>query len=339
MDFNKAVQETKTEFQDPTRLAEEKEVIEKYGQMFHPDNLDNLTKEGFKSFLLIKNNRHWEGIHRQENLITSDMNRLRRGLKVLLDESKPIKDRLDKIFPKNKPSYIKGLGRAIVTPILLVVYPEKYGAYNRRSAEGLKKVGLEPKLKRGASFAERYMAINDVLKRLAAENEMTLFQFDSVWWRVTEGYKPVTPDEELESEELSTGFGLETHLRRFIVDNWDRTPFGKKYDLLAEDGEVIGEEFRTDNAGIIDILARDKKNKDWIIIELKKAQSSDAVIGQTLRYMGWTQQNKIEKKEAVRGIIVVKEVDEKLKYALSALPQQTNLECYEYNVQFSLKKV
>jgi hypothetical protein len=115
---------------NPKRLREEKEVIQKYGTIFNPVNLDNLTKEDFKSFLLLKNNRHWEGIHRQGNIITADMDKLRKGLKILLDESKNIKERLNFLFPPNKPNYIKGLGRAIVTPILLVVYPNKYGVWN-----------------------------------------------------------------------------------------------------------------------------------------------------------------------------------------------------------------
>ena len=37
-----------------------------------------------------------------------------------------------------------------------------------------------------------------------------------------------------------------------------------------------------------------------------------------------------------KGIIVVKEIDEKLEFALSALKPQTNIQCYSYNVQFSL---
>ncbi len=66
-----------------TRIEEEKQVIEKYGQLFNPTNLKNLTKETFKSFLLMKNNRHWESIHRQSNMITSDMERLKKGLNIL----------------------------------------------------------------------------------------------------------------------------------------------------------------------------------------------------------------------------------------------------------------
>ncbi len=57
----------------PDRIEAERIVIEKYGRIFRPDNLDNLTDDDFKGFLLMKNNRHWEGIHRQNNQITADM--------------------------------------------------------------------------------------------------------------------------------------------------------------------------------------------------------------------------------------------------------------------------
>lgn len=341
MDLQEAIIKTKEDYKKPERQNEEKEVIDKYGYMFHPHNLDVLTKDDFKSFLLIKNNKHWEGIHRQGNMITQDMDKLRKALKILLDESKPLKERLDVLFPKNKPNYIKGLGRAIVTPILMVVYPTKYGVYNRRSAEGLQKVGLEPKFSRGVSFSEKYFKINEVLNNLAAENGMSLFELDDVWWKITEGYKPTSTEEEQETEELSTGFGLEPHLRRFLVDNWDNTPLGKKYEILTEDGDTVGEHYQIKEGGKrigeIDILAKDKKSNEWVVIELKRDKTSDAVVGQTLRYMGWIEKKLAEKNEGVKGIIIVKEIDGKLRYSLSALKNKVKISCFEYNVRFSLK--
>ena len=339
MDLQEAIIKTEEDYQKPERPNAEKEVIDKYGYMFHPHNLDVLTKDDFKSFLLIKNNKHWEGIHRQGNMITQDMDKLRNALKILLDENKPLKERLDFLFPKNRPNYIKGLGRAILTPILMVVYPTKYGVYNRRSAEGIRKVELEPKFSRGASFSEKYIKINEVLNNLAAENDMSLFELDEVWWKITEGYKPTPTEEEQETEELSTGFGLEPHLRRFLVDNWENTPLGKNYEILTEDGEIIGEEYQTKKAGNIDILAKDKKSNEWVVIELKKDQSGDAGVGQTLRYMGWVEKNKAKKDEGVKGIIIVKEIDGKLEYALSALKNKVKISCFVYNVRFSLEEV
>lgn len=340
MDLQEAIIKTKEDYQKSERQNEENEVINKFGYMFHPDNLDNLTREDFKSFLLIKNNKHWEGIHRQGNMITQDMDKLKRTLKILFDENRTIKERLDFLFPKSKPSYIKGLGRAVITPILMVVYPDRYGVYNRRSSEGLKKVGLKPRYSRGASFSERYIKINEVLLHLAKKHNMSLFQLDDVWWKITEGYQPkLIKEEEQETEQLSMGFGLEPHLRRFLVDNWEKTPLGKNYEILTEDGEIVGEEYQTKEVGTIDILAKDKNTSEWVVIELKTVQSSDAVIGQILRYMDWVEKNKVGKGEGVKGIIVVKEIDKNLEHALSALKNKVKISCFVYNVQFSLEEV
>ena len=102
----------------PTRMEDEQNVIKNFGKMFHPRNLDRLTKEDFKSFLNPKSNKHWDGIHRQSNMITADMPKLIKALKVLLDENRLIKERLDILFPPKGNNMIKGLGRAIITPIL-----------------------------------------------------------------------------------------------------------------------------------------------------------------------------------------------------------------------------
>jgi RecB family endonuclease NucS len=40
---------------------------------------------------------------------------------------------------------------------------------------------------------------------------------------------------------------------------------GKKYALIEEDGELVSQQFRTP-IGIIDILARDKKSGQYVVI-------------------------------------------------------------------------
>jgi len=250
MNLEQAILEVKKDYENPVAQKEKDEVLKRFGQLFNSSNLESLTKEEFKSFLLIKNNKHWDGIHRQGNMITEDMEKLKSALKILLNEKTPIKKRLDFLFPKNGQNYIKGLGRAVVTPILLMAYPDKYGVYNRRSAEGLKNVGLEPTFSRGSSFAEKYIEINKILNNLAKEHDLYLYELDNVWWKLTQEEKPIEElEDENEAEELSIGFGLELHLRRFLVDNWENTPLGDKYDILTEDGEIIGEEYNTKEAG------------------------------------------------------------------------------------------
>ncbi|MCK4324601.1 MAG: hypothetical protein KAW89_08735 [Armatimonadetes bacterium] len=162
----------------------EKKVITRFQPIFTPENLDNLTAEDFKSFLRSKNNKHWWGIQRQSGHLTEDMDHLRNALRILLDESKPIEQRLDTLFPENKPKYIKFLGRAVATPILLVVYPNKYSVYNRKVELSLKACDLHPD-ERGMSLAQRYVKVNQVLTDLAQRHHISRFLLDWVFHRIT----------------------------------------------------------------------------------------------------------------------------------------------------------
>jgi len=83
-------------------------------------------------------------------------------------------------------------------------------------------------------------------------------------------------------------------------------------------------------------LAKEKRTNDWVVIELKKSRSSDAVIGQILRYIGWIENNKVEEDEGVKGIIIVNEIDKKLEYALKPLKNKLPITCFVYDVKFSL---
>ncbi len=127
-------------------------------------------------------------------------------------------------------------------------------------------------------------------------------------------------------------FYMEKQLEDFIIYNWAKTELGKKYDLIVEDGELISQQFRTD-IGPIDILARDKSTKNYVVIELKKNQTSDDTVGQLTRYMGWIREKKNDK--GVKGVIVAGEYDQRLDYALQMVP---NCEVFLYEVDFKLKK-
>jgi hypothetical protein len=127
-------------------------------------------------------------------------------------------------------------------------------------------------------------------------------------------------------------FYMEKQLEDFIIENWDNTEFGKKYELLIEDGEVISQQYQTE-IGKIDILAKDKVTKNYVVIELKKNQTSDDTVGQLTRYMGWIKKNK--KDENVKGIIVAGQFDNKLEYARTMVP---NTEVFLYEVNFKLKE-
>ncbi len=136
-----------------------------------------------------------------------------------------------------------------------------------------------------------------------------------------------------EASSISTGlFYMEKQLEDFIISNWDKTEFSKKYDLIFEEGELVSQQYRTD-IGPIDILALDKINRHYVVIELKKNQTSDDTVGQLTRYMGWIKKHK--KDSNVCGIIVAGQFDKKLSYAMAMVP---NIEVFLYEVNFTLKE-
>lgn len=337
MELQEAIQIVKQRYQtDTERINDEKIIIAKYGSLFNPKNLDNLTAEDFKSFLLIKNNKHWEGIHRQGNMTTSDMEKLKSTLKLLLDESKPIKDRIDKIMPKNRPPLIKGLGRAVLTPILLVVYPDKYCVYNSIAEGGMKGFSVFPDF-RNESFAEKYIKINEIINNLAKQNGLSLWQIDEIWWQGTTGSLPLGEEPKEESEENGFPAQIESQLEDVVIGNWENIPEFKDLEILQEDGEYTGQQYDTKEVGRIDLLCKNKKTGDFVVIELKRGRESDKVVGQTLRYIGWVKKNLANGGQKVYGIIITSEgdPDPRLKYSLEPIKEFVQLKFYKINITIS----
>jgi restriction system protein len=118
-----------------------------------------------------------------------------------------------------------------------------------------------------------------------------------------------------------------------LIENWDKTELGKKYELIEEDGELASQQYPT-TVGRIDILVRDKKTKQYVVIELKKNQTSDDTVGQLARYMGWIEENKTDGGQ-VKGIIIAAKYDERLYFALKKIK---DTEVYLYNVSFNLEE-
>lgn len=131
-----------------------------------------------------------------------------------------------------------------------------------------------------------------------------------------------------------TVFALEKHLEDFLVKNWALTDLGQRFDILEEDGEVVGQQFPTDT-GPIDILAISKDQKELMVVELKKGRASDAVVGQIQRYMGYVLEELAEEGQTVMGVIIALEDDLRIRRSLAVAP---NIEFYRYQVSFNLFK-
>jgi len=88
---------------------------------------------------------------------------------------------------------------------------------------------------------------------------------------------------------------------------------------MGKEWELYGSNFPTGEIGIIDLLARHKNKNEWLVIELKKDQSSDETVGQILRYMGWIKANLLKGEGFVKGMIISHSADDKIKYVLSVV--------------------
>lgn len=72
--------------------------------------------------------------------------------------------------------------------------------------------------------------------------------------------------------------------------------------------------------GRIDLLCRDRRG-NFVVVELKQFRAStESVIDQVTRYMGWVQEHLAKRPGTVRACIVVGKVDRNLKYSVRAIP-------------------
>lgn len=124
-------------------------------------------------------------------------------------------------------------------------------------------------------------------------------------------------------------FELEKHLQDFLRHNWERLS-------LSEEWELRGFEHGAGDVGRIDLLAHHRTQPRWLVIELKRQQTSDETVGQVLRYMGWVKQHLAAAGDAVEGMVISHSGDEKIRYALMHVP---NVTLYVYDVALTLKPV
>lgn len=318
-------------------IEDQPEVLAKFQPMFAPDQLPQLTEEQFRQFLLFRENRHWDGIQRHGPKVCEDMGRLRCALEILLDESRPIVERLEQLIPPGSgPSYVPYLNKAILTPILLVAHPERYTVWNRVSEQGLRTVDLWPSFERGASLGRRYDEINRIQLSLAEELDVDPWTLDALWWGVVSENSDdgAEAEEEPVPEGPALRFGLERHLHEFLLDNWDQTELGREWALHAEDNDPeAGYEYVCD-IGRIDLLARHRQDGRWLVVELKRDQTSDATVGQVLRYMAWVRRHLAGNGEEVEGLVIARSADKRLFYALTETP---GVAMQLYEVDFQLR--
>ncbi len=154
---------------------EEQEVCGYWGVIFSPRGVATLTTQDMTGFLRYEQNRRWKEISKET--VTADMDRLRTALACLVDDSRSVAERLNRLEPGRGELAVPHLGRAKLTPILLVSHPRQYGVWNDYSQRSLEGMGLMPVFGPDATrLGDQYTQVNDVLVRLAQEYRV------SMWW-------------------------------------------------------------------------------------------------------------------------------------------------------------
>jgi restriction system protein len=149
--------------------------------------------------------------------------------------------------------------------------------------------------------------------------------------------KPPESEDVSDEVENRQEFVLEKYLEDFIVTNFNGIAHFKGLKIFEEEG-VLAQQYETrdPNVGRIDILAQETKSpSSFVVIELKKGRPADKVVGQVLRYMGWVQEKLCGEGQTVRGLVICKEYDPRLSYALKVTK---NIGIRYYKISFELRE-
>ena len=144
------------------------------------------------------------------------------------------------------------------------------------------------------------------------------------------------PEEEIREndeidDETGSEFAYESDLQNFLSKNLFLIEPGL---MLYHEEDISGVEFPAGNR-FIDILAVDSNN-NYVVIELKVSRGYDRTVGQILRYMAWIKKYHADKNQAVRGIIIAREISDDLLLACSEIE---NIDLYEYRLSVTLEKI
>ncbi len=333
-------------------------ALEENHKWINPEVIPRLSdkdlEEKFMEYYRIGGGRqNLNQIHRDR--IIRDKKRFRAMIAYLLDEKISPEKRMEDVL--DGKYHIEGLGRAIVPSFLMDFNPDKYCLWNNKTEMGFSALGWGKVYENRESWGAAYQKVLGAIKKIVELKQNTNLSFSDVDLFLhtisaeeegKQAVKAVTEGGDIQKKPDGipggdqTGvegmeFAMEKYLEEFIEINFKRIDFGAKLDL-CQDEENTGRQYPTP-IGNIDLLAEDREKKEFVVMELKKGRSSDVVVGQILRYMGWVKENlpKDHHKEYdVRGIIILREKDERLEYALSMMPK---VSLFQYEVYFKINKL
>jgi hypothetical protein len=183
--LDQSVKKKKEELADPESelTKDKKKVLKDYPKTFFTKNI---TGEKYLEFLNGNNNKHWNNISRPGGNTKKDLPKLQNALKIILDETKPLSERIKKVRDKKSKDWVSNFKYATYTPILLVASNMKHAVINKPVLEAIDMLGFFPlkkfkKLEEWESIPRMQEIVVEVAKRYGFD----LWQIDWVWWDLT----------------------------------------------------------------------------------------------------------------------------------------------------------
>ena len=163
------------------------------------------------------------------------------------------------------------------------------------------------------NFFTDYLILEEIKNKLGLRNYM---EVNFVLYLLSS-----EADEDEDEGGLPFGsISLEKDLENYIATN----------PQIIEPGLTLVKQQYCTSVGVIDILFKDRQGK-YLVVETKKGTESDKVIGQISRYIGYLES---EENKSTRGLIIVSDADDRLKYGLYTLGGKVKLKYYK--VSFSI---
>lgn len=159
---------------------------EHFKNIFHVDNLSEMSEADFSSFLYFRNNRSWTSLYRQGLQLVNKLGDVKKVIAYLQDESVEIETRLRRVL-RPGDLHIKGFGKNTATGILHILDEnDQFGVWNNVTEIGLKTIRRKPPISSDPGIS--YVRINQELLKLKRELNTDLTMIDGFMWYISKYY-------------------------------------------------------------------------------------------------------------------------------------------------------
>ena len=107
--------------------------------------------------------------------------------------------------------------------------------------------------------------------------------------------------------------------------------FNRNLRVFTSPDGLYGRQYAISGLGRIDLLTEDLDAGDLVVIELKRDETHDQVVGQISLYLTWVKENLARSGQRVIGIVCVSKASKRLQLAARSIP---GLEVFEYDLSF-----